>query len=141
MSKRNVELLHRLVEAFNERDVETFITYCDPDIEFHSAFAAVGGAVYHGHDGMRMWQQDFEDVWGDEVRVETEAYFDLGEHALAFQVMHGRGLHSGVEVAMPITLVTRWRKDLMVHFKAYVHREDALSAVGVSEDELEPTAP
>jgi hypothetical protein len=29
----------------------------------------------------------------------------------------------------------------MVHFKAYAHREDALGALGVSKDELEPIAP
>jgi hypothetical protein len=29
----------------------------------------------------------------------------------------------------------------MVYFKGYIHREDALSDLGVSQNELEPIAP
>jgi ketosteroid isomerase-like protein len=141
MSKRNVELTRRYIEAFNARDVEAFIAYFDPSIEFHSVFAAVGGAVYHGHDGLRSWHRDFEEAWGDEIRVEVKAHFDLGEQTLTFYVLHGRGQRSGMEVAMPSATVARWRDGLCVHFKGYAHREDALNDLGVSEDELEPIEP
>jgi ketosteroid isomerase-like protein len=141
MSESNVELLHRFYEAFNARDIEALIACCDPSIEFHSTFAAVGGGVYHGHDGMRRYFRDLGEAWGDEIRVVTEAYVDLGEHTLMFQVARGRGRHSGAEVTMPIAGVARWRDDLLVYAKAYLHREDALSDMGVTEDELEPIAP
>jgi hypothetical protein len=141
MSERNVELHRSLIQAFNERDIDAYIALTDPSIEFHSHFAAVGGAVYHGHDGMRRWQRDLEEAWGDEIRIEPEAYFDLGEHTLAFNVLHGRGQHSRVEVAMPATQLFRWRDGLVVHFKGYAHREDALSDLGVAADMLEPIAP
>lgn len=49
MSQENVEL-HRLAnEAFNRRDLEAYIAFCDPQIELHSAVTVPGGAVYHGH--------------------------------------------------------------------------------------------
>ena len=35
---------------------------------------------------------------GDDIRVEAEAYFDLGEHTLAFDVLHG-GEGSGARSA------------------------------------------
>jgi ketosteroid isomerase-like protein len=138
MSRENVELHQRFVDAFNARDIEAVIAYCDPAIEFHSAFAAVGGGVYHGHAGMRSWHRDFEDIWGTQVRVDVERYFDLGERVLAFYVLHGSGRHSGVAVAMPNAVVARWRDGLIVHFQVYPHREDALTDLGVSEHELEP---
>jgi hypothetical protein len=138
---QNVELLRRVVDAYNARDIEELISYCDPSVEFHSAYAAIGGAVYHGHDGMRSWHRDVQDVWGDETRLEQEAYFDLGEQTLAFYVLRGRGQQSGVEVAMPNALVARWRGGLMVYIKGYVQREEALSDLGVAEDELEPIDP
>src|SRR5947209_5681779 len=109
MSPENVEVLRRWIDAFNARDIEAIIAYCDPSIELHSVFAAVGGAVYGGHEGLRSWQRDFEDAWGEEIRVEPEAYFDLGERTLIFYVLRGRGKHSGVEVAMPVATVFRWR--------------------------------
>jgi ketosteroid isomerase-like protein len=141
MSRENVERHRRFVEAFNARDIDAVLAYCDPAIEFHSAFAAVGGAVYHGHAGVRTWHRDFEEVWGGKVRVEVEAYFDLGERVLAFYVLHGSGRHSGAEVAMENALVATWRDGLIVHFHVYAHREDALADLGVSEDALEPIAP
>lgn len=73
MSEHNVELMRRANEAFNERDIEKFISLCDPQIELHSAFAAVGGAIYHGHDGLRKWHRDLEDAWGQEIHLQPEA--------------------------------------------------------------------
>jgi ketosteroid isomerase-like protein len=139
MSRANLELHRRSVEAFNTRDVETFIALCDPQIELHSTVTVPGGAVYHGHDGVRRWHRDLEDGWGDELRIEPEAFFDVGEHTITFHVLHGRGRHSGADVAMPAAHVYRWRDGLCVYFKGYAHREDALRDLGVSEDALEPT--
>ena len=80
MSERNVELHRGALEALNARDIEAYITYCDPSIEFHPLLAAVGGTVYYGLDGVRMYFRDLEEAWGDEFHIEPEAYFDLGEH-------------------------------------------------------------
>jgi len=141
VSRENVERHRRVIEAYNARDVEAFIAYCDPSIEFHSAFASVGGAVYHGHDGVRKFFRDMQDAWGGVIRIEPEAYFDLGEHTLAVYALHARGRHSGADVAMPVALLARWRDGLVVYAEGYAQREDALSALGVSEDELEPIDP
>jgi hypothetical protein len=32
--------------------------------------------------------------------------------------------------------VARWREDLIVYLRSYLHREDALRDLGVSENEL-----
>jgi ketosteroid isomerase-like protein len=142
MSAHNVGLHRRTTKAFNARDVEAYIACFDPSIEFHSTFAAVGGmTVYHGHDGVRRWHRELEEVWGDEIRLEPDAYFDLGEHTLVFYVIHGRGRQSGADVAMPAAAVVRWRDGLGVYIKGYAQREDALVDLGVSEDELEPIGP
>ena len=141
MSQANVEIAKRLVDAFNAHDREAFIAHCDPSAEFRSVFAAVGGAVYHGHDELRNYFRDLEDAWGDEIRMEPEAYFDLGEHALLYLLFHGRGRLSGAEVAMPVALMARWRDGLIVYLESYTDREDALRYLGVSEDELEPIEP
>ena len=141
MSERNVELLRRWIEVFNERDIETLIGMCDPAIELRSVFAAVGGGVYYGHDGMRRWHRDLQEAWGEQIRLQPEAYFDLGEHTLTFFAYHARGEHSGAEVATPATSVGRWRDGLLTHWTAYLDRAHALRDLGVTEDELEPIAP
>lgn len=121
--------------------MDALVAICDPSIVVHSAFGAVSGAVYHGHEGVRRWQADLHEAWGDEIRVEAEEYFDLGEQALAFDVLHGRGKQSGAKVALAAAAVTRWRDGRCVYFKAYVRREEALTDLGVTESELEPIAP
>jgi ketosteroid isomerase-like protein len=140
MSEQNVELHRKLADAFNARDIDTFIALSDPNSEYHPVLSALGTAVYHGHDGLRSWFGQLDDAW-EALRTEPEAYFDLGEQTLAFGVTHGRGRHSGAEVAIQGATVLRWRDGLIVYAKSYAQKEEALSDLGVSEDELEPIAP
>ena len=65
----------------------------------------------------------------------------LGEHALVFSVLHGHARQSGVEVAMPCAHVARWREGLCDYLKVYMHREDALEDMDVTEETLKPLAP
>jgi ketosteroid isomerase-like protein len=139
VSEQNVELHRRVIEAYNVRDTDAFVALCDPEIEVHSVFAAPGGAVYHGHEGVRRWHRDLDETWGDDFRVEPEAFFDLGEDTLAFSVLHGHGRQSGVEVEMPNAQVAKLRDGLIVYLKVYIHREDALSDLNVSEEALRPS--
>src|ERR1700730_1822087 len=141
MSNHNVELHRRFIEAFNAHDLEAFIAHFDPSAEFRSVFAAVGGAVYHGHDELPNYFRDLKDAWGDDIRIEPEAYFELGEHTLLYLLFHGRGRQSGAEVAMPVALMATWRDGLIVYMRSYTDREEALRDLGVSEDEWEPIEP
>ena len=141
VSEDNVELQRRMIDAFNVGDIDEFIRFTDPSVEMHSAFAAIGGAVYRGHDGLRQWQKDFEGTWGDDVWVEVETYFDLGDDVLVHFVLHGQGLQGGMPAAMPSALAATWRNGAILSFKVFAHREDALAELGLSEDELVPIAP
>jgi ketosteroid isomerase-like protein len=141
MSEQDVDTARAFTEAFNSHDEEILLACCAPDVEFHSTFAAVGGTVYRGHDGMRQWHRDLEEAWENEIRSEPEAFFDLGEHVLTYTVLHARGKQSGADVVLPIAAVSRARDGLLVYYKAYIHREDALAELGVSDAALEPIAP
>jgi ketosteroid isomerase-like protein len=141
MSSANVDLHVRAMAAFNARDVDAIVAFFDPNIEYHSTFAAADGVVYHGHDGIRSWHRNLRDAWGEDIRVEVEAYFDLGEETLAFTVWHARGRRSGAEVALQGALMFRWRDGRAAYGKGYVDRDQALAELGITEDELEPIAP
>ncbi len=142
MSRENVELHRRVYVAFNAHDMEVFLALFDPQIEFHSRFVVLSGVtVYRGHDGLRSWNRGFEEVWGDEFRIEPEAYFDLGEQTLALAILHARGRQSGAETTMRLAQVAKWSDGLCVYLKSYADREEALGELGVSEDELERIDP
>jgi ketosteroid isomerase-like protein len=138
MPHDNVEIARAFNRAFNAGDVEALVACCDPDVEFQSSLARIGGAAYRGHDGARRWYRDIASEWSDEVRSELETLFDLGDHVLVFSLLRGRGPHSGVEVEVPAAMVMRMENSRIAYFKGYAHREDALADLGVSEAELDP---
>jgi len=135
-----VELHRRLAETFSAGEIDAFISYCDTRIEFRTEFAAMAGC-YQGHDGMRQFFRDFEEVWGEEIRVEPEVYFDLGDDTLLFLTVRGRGRQSGLDVVMASAHMASGAYGLLIYFKAYPHREDALKDLRVSEQALEPIDP
>ena len=141
MSEQNIELHRRLNEVFNARDVDAYLAFCDPQIELHTAVTGPGPAVYHGHDGVRKWHTEIADAFGGEIRVEPEAFFDVGEHTISFHVLHGRGQQSGADVATPAAHLCRWREGRIVYFKGYLQREDAFRDLGVSIEAFEEIAP
>lgn len=128
------------MEAAKAWDIDALIAICDPQIELRSSMTTPGGAVYHGHDGVRRYVTELEDAW-DRFEVVPEALFDLGEHTLAFIVARGRGRHSGAEATRAGAHVVRWRNGRCVYFRIHLDRDDALEELGVSEDALEPIAP
>ena len=141
MSAENVELHRRSVDAFNTRNVEMFVAFCDPQIELHSSVTVPGGGRYDRHDGVRRWYRDLAEGWGEELRIDPEAYFDLGEQTITFHLLRGRGQQSGANVAMAAAHLCRWRDGLIVYFKGYAHRGEVLHELGVSLDDLERVDP
>jgi ketosteroid isomerase-like protein len=141
MSQKNVEVVRVFTEAFNAGDIDAVVACCDPNVEFHSTFAAVGGGVYHGHDGIRRWYLDLQEIWGEKLRSDLETLFDVGESMLVFTVLRGRGQQSGVDVELPAAMVVRLRDGFLVNLKGYSHRDDALKDLNVAVDALEPIAP
>jgi hypothetical protein len=57
MSRQNIELHRRIMEAIRRRDIEAGIALSDPRIELETVFTAVGGGAYQGHDELRRFQK------------------------------------------------------------------------------------
>jgi hypothetical protein len=134
MSRENVLLHQRANEAFNTRNVEAFVAYCDSEMELHSAVTVPGGGVYRGHDGVRRWHRDLAEVFGGELQMEPEVFFDLGEYTVTFHVLQGRGQQSGAGVATQAAHLCRWRGALIIYFKGYLQREEVFSDLGIPKD-------
>jgi hypothetical protein len=63
MSRKNVEILRRLIDAFYRRDNEAALALLDPEIEFHSAL--VEKKTYHGYAGLGEYRQDLDAAWSE----------------------------------------------------------------------------
>jgi|SRR5918994_675055 ketosteroid isomerase-like protein len=133
MSRENVDLVRRALEAFPRGDVEEMLSYTDPEAELYSAI--VGGAegnVYRGHDGFRRWYADSFETF-EELRNEWSEFRDLGDRVLAFGRVKARGRGSGVQLDSPMGWIFTVRRGRLVKAEGFLSRDEALEAAGLSE--------
>ena len=133
MSQENVEVVRKLWEAVNRRDVESFIVCLDPSFAFRSAIVgAVEGKVHRGHDGARSWLASSAESF-EEITFEGTDYRDLGERVLALGLTRARGRGSSVELESPTGWLCTMRDGKVLRIDGFLSREEALEAAGMSE--------
>jgi len=134
MSQENVELQHRLTDAFNRRDLDAYLALTDEDIE---AIPRVGGMEggYHGHDGTRRWWTDLLGSFPD-FSVEFYEVHDMGGNlTLAAGHARGHGAGSDTPIGQVFWQVVRWRRGRCFWWAHFDTRAEALEAVGLSEQD------
>jgi hypothetical protein len=107
MSRENVELFYRGVDAFNRRDWDAFVALTDDEIEVESRLVAMEGG-YHGHEGLRRWWDDFLGAFPD-YTIEVEELRDLGDVTLGYIRGWGHGADSATPIVDPFWQPMRWR--------------------------------
>jgi len=132
MSEENVEIALAVVDAWNRGDREAFLALWDEEGEFHPLRAQLEGESYSGHEGLRRFldemTQDFE-----EVRLEIEETRDAGEQVVGVGRFRARGRASGVDLDVPLGILTRIRRGKMVYTRFFSEPADALEAAGLQE--------
>jgi ketosteroid isomerase-like protein len=136
MSQENVELLYRLFDAFNRRDMDAFLALGDPDVELYSRIHELeGGGPFRGHDGLRSWWETMLGMSPD-FSTEIEEARDLGDVVIARLRLRGHGKRSG-EMSPPMEVttwqVTEWRDKKCVRWRNFGGEGEALEAVGLRE--------
>jgi ketosteroid isomerase-like protein len=102
-------------EALTRGDLEAFLEYIHPDVDFMHVAGAVEGHVYRGHEGVREWWATTREAWTADARIEDIALRPGG--LIVSGLMHVRGGHSGVALDQPFAqairvvdgLATWWR--------------------------------
>ena len=133
MSQQDVDLLHRAYDAFHRRDLDSFLTLCDPDVEFISYWLQVdGGGPYRGHDGIRDWWHRLLDVYPD-FTAEVEDLRDLGHRMILRVRFHGHGVASDVPMSRTMWQVGESRHGRIRGWRFVTSEAEALQAAGLSE--------
>jgi ketosteroid isomerase-like protein len=79
MSKQNVEITTRSLDAFNRGDVDAFLALTTADFEWFPAMAAtVEGGGHQGRKGIETYFAEVRDTW-KELRLVPDEVRDLGE--------------------------------------------------------------
>jgi ketosteroid isomerase-like protein len=133
VSRENVEIAIRSLEAINGGDIDQAVSYLAEDFELHSAIiGGAAGAIYRGHDGFRRWFADTQETF-DELRTDPSEFRDLGDRVLMFGQIHARGRESGVELDSPTGWVSTLRDGKIVKAEGFMSWAEALHAAGLSE--------
>jgi ketosteroid isomerase-like protein len=132
MSRENVEIAKRGIDAFNRRDLEILAEITTDDYEWFPAFAGiVEGGSYRGREGIEAYFLAASDTW-EEVRVVADEFRDLGQRVLMLGRVEGRGRGSGVEVDAPHGVVYDFRRGKIWRTRAYFDPREALRAADLS---------
>src|SRR3954468_1361772 len=135
MSQEHVEMVGGAIDAVSRQDVARLIELADPEVEWHSFLAQLGeGGVYHGHDGLRRYAKDLSDAW-EFLRTDVDDVLAVGAVVVVVGRLRYRGKGSGVETESAAGYVTRFRDGRLVYMRAFRDPEEALMALGLSEQD------
>jgi ketosteroid isomerase-like protein len=139
MSEENVQIVRRILDARNRRDMDTVMSYAAPDIEFDlSASAGTFAGVYRGHQSLlRLWA-----AWSEvfsHMHWEAEELIDAGEAVVVPVRFHARGRGSGVETVTRAVHVYWLRDGQVVRYRQLPDRATAFAAAGLRVQRAAPS--
>ena len=132
MSRENVEIIRRMAEAFNTGGLDAARRYYHPEIEWHEDPSFPESGVYHGIDEVIAYNQQFLSEFED-IRYEGEELAGAGEHVVAKMRIAGTGKTSGAGFELSAWWAFTIRDGQVVRVYAYLDKDAALEAVGLSE--------
>jgi ketosteroid isomerase-like protein len=127
--ERNLELLRRGTDAYNEGDLSFVVDLAAEDIEVEAHPKLINSGSYQGREEFLRWMQNWSDAWS-EVTLEVLRVETIDDRFLlvdAFQ--RGVGAGSGVPVEMDLTQLIEISGGEITRFHLYPSRELALATL------------
>jgi ketosteroid isomerase-like protein len=140
MSRENVEIARAAFEAWNagEVDLASVFAYFHPELVYHPRADEPDPSPHVGRDAYEQLTYGFVDSFS-EVTFEVLELIDAGDHVIAstvlHAVLHGEKSASGAGVSDTYVFVYKLREGLIVEGWEYRTKQEALEAVGLSEQD------
>jgi ketosteroid isomerase-like protein len=131
VSQENVEIVQRFVDHMNETGEPPWADI-DPDAVFVIDAESFLGGDYRGHEGIRKLLRLTDEVF-DQLVYEVDDMVDAGDSVLMLGRVRARGVQSGATGAQHGAIVFQVRDGLIVAYRSYLDREEALAAVGLRQ--------
>jgi ketosteroid isomerase-like protein len=131
MSRENVEVVRRMLDAWREADVATALAFYDPDVEWDGTNLP-DGQVGRGHEAVLDHVRRWADQW-DEWTVEVERAIDAGsDHVVVFIRERGQS-KSGLTMDEIHSELYTLRDGRIVRRKGFSDANEALRVLGLPE--------
>jgi ketosteroid isomerase-like protein len=134
--RQDVEVVEAAIRLWNEGNRENFLALFHPDGVWSSAIKRQlegGDGLYRGQQELGAFWDEWHAVWKDlEISV-SEIHTPREGCAFAWGALRARGSASGAGAERPFGWVFRVENGLIQEVRAYLTREEALEAAGMSE--------
>ena len=127
MPRENVEIVRKLYDALNRRDVSAVLDSMAPDIEVRTTVE-----TYRGVDGVKTFIEEVDRTFENYTVTVGEAV-DAGDLVVVEVHQRGRGRESGIDIDHEFTHVWMLHNGRATSLRAFTDRTDALEAVGLRE--------
>ena len=128
-------MLEQLRDAYNARNPEGWVALWSGSCEWHPFLTArvEGDPGYHGHNGLRAWFEDTDEMFTD-VHAELDQFREIKGRLLVFGRMMARGRGSGADVRTEVAWMVEPKGEKFQRGWAYPSHAEA-------EREAEALAP
>jgi ketosteroid isomerase-like protein len=133
MSQENVEIAKAAIDAGNREDLDALFQDMAPGFELDMSRAIGPGRGIYRLDEARQFLVEFTETW-ESVRVEPHEFIEAGGLVVVPWTMHVRG-REGIEVVSRPTTVWTIHDGAIERVSVYQERQEALEAVGLSEQD------
>ncbi len=132
MSEENVEIVRRVIDAFNHGDLKGFLADVHPDVESLDDPQVPGGKTLRGRAEVERFFRSLNRYW-ESVRLTPERFVDLGEDVLVLAHMVARSARGGPEIERPLDQIVTLRAEKVIRSRILSSRKEALEAAGLRE--------
>jgi ketosteroid isomerase-like protein len=130
MAQSDIDVVCGSHDAFRRRDLDAFVEYMDPGIEFTSLVLEVEG-TYRGHEGIRSWWNDILAVF-PEWQPQVEDAREVGDRVVLRVRAEGAGTGSGIDQDRVIWQVAEVRDGRLRSWRFFRTEQEALVAAARS---------
>jgi ketosteroid isomerase-like protein len=132
MSRENVEVVHKFIQAWNERDAETLAALTHPEGEIVLPRNLLEGGSYRGIEGARRALADALETW-EEVTVGIETIRDRGDQVVVLARTVNVPRREGPRTEYEAGYVMTVRDGKLLQLRPFMSHGEALEAVGLRE--------
>ena len=128
-----MEFVRRAYAVF-DKDLERLLALLDPTVEWVSPSDAIEPGVRYGHQGVRDTFAATAMAW-DEPTHTAEDFLDADNRVLVTVTFRGHGRGSGMQAERREFHVWTLRDGAVACFQWFYKRDEALEALGLSEQD------
>jgi ketosteroid isomerase-like protein len=132
MSEVNVEAVRRNIEAWNRRDLATWVAGfpSDGEVDWSRSRSPFKG-VYRGHGELEAFWDVFWSTF-EQVQIEPHDFTEADSEVVVWNTAHMRG-REGIEVSARTALVFTVENAQITCLRLFDEQDEALEAVGLRE--------